>query len=170
MLTKDQKIKQVDWITQQFKTKPLVVFTTYRGLNIVDMSALRRELKGQGIGFKVVKSSLLKIALKNVALELDPAIASLPLAIACGQDEVMPAKLIVKFIKDHEALQVVGGVMGNQLVDVQKVKTLAALPSRDELYLKLVGLFVNPAHRFVNAIRYPGSAFIQVVKQKFVVS
>lgn len=166
MLTKAQKIEQVAWIKEQLETKPLVVFTTYRGLNITDMTALRRELKGQGIVFKVVKSSLLKIAMKDLGLELSEELASMPLAIAAGADDVMPAKLIARFIKDHEALQIVGGIQEKKLVDADAIKKLALLPSRDELYAKIVGALRSPAYRFVNALRYPGNALTMILKQK----
>lgn len=167
MLTKDQKIQQVAWIKNQLESKPLVVFTTYRGLNISDMTALRRELKGQGITFKVVKSSLLQLALKLIDIELDDATKSLPLAIAAGEDEVMPAKVIAKFIKDHEALQIVGGVAEKKLVDAAAVNRLALLPSREELYAKLIGALKSPASRFVSALSYPGRGLTVLLKQKF---
>lgn len=170
MLTKDQKKIQIDWITKQLQEKPLVVFATYRGLNISDMTALRRELKGQGVNFKVVKSSLLKLAMKSLALELSDQIASLPLGIASGLDEVMPAKLIAKFIRtlaNKDALQIVGGVMDQRLVDADAVNKLALLPSRDELYAKLIGALRSPAYRFINALSYPGRGLTMVIKQKF---
>lgn len=173
MLNKQQKIEQVAWIKGELETKPLVVFTTYRGLNITDMTALRRELKGQGlpaqagISFKVVKSSLLKIALKSIGLDLPEEVASLPLAIAAGTDEVMPAKLIAKFIKDHEPLQIVGGVIEQKLVGAATVNRLALLPSRDELYAKLVGALKSPASRLINAMSFPGRGLTILLKQKF---
>lgn len=170
MLTKTQKIEQVAWIKDQLEQKPLVVFTTYRGLNIADMTGLRRELKGQGITFKVVKSSLLKLAMKAINLDLSDETASLPLAMAAGTDEVMPAKLIAKFIKDHEALKIVGGVMEQKLVDSAAVNRLALLPSREELYATLVGALKSPALRFMNALSYPGRGLTMIIKQKFAIN
>lgn len=170
MLTKAQKAEQIDWIRNQLESKPLVVFATYRGLNISDMTALRRQLKGQGIGLKVVKSSLLKLAMKNLGLELDRKIASLPLALAFGNDEVMPAKLLAKFIADHPALAMVGGVQDQKFVSADIVNSLARLPSRQELFARLVGVLRQPASRFVNALSYPGRGLTGLLRQKFSIS
>lgn len=166
MLNKQQKQKQIDWLVDRVKSKRSTVLASYRGLNIADITELRRALKEQEIAFKVVKSSLLAIALKKLGLELDAETQSMPLAAAFGDDEAAPAKLMVAFSKDHEALRVVGGVVEKKLVGVGEIRTLASLPSREEFYAKLISALQNPTYRFVNALRHPLSGLVGVLRQR----
>ncbi len=164
-LTKDQKKNLIDSLNDSILRAKSIVFTDYQGLKVSKMQELRKQLRDQGIDLKVTKNTLLSIALKNNNLSVDDAILSKPLAIISGyQDEVEPCKVVNNFVKDNENLKILGGIVDKKFVDINQIKALATMPSRDELYAKVVGSCAAPISGFVNVLAGNLRGLVQVIK------
>lgn len=163
-MNKQQKTEEVKALAATFAAAQTIVFTQNTGLKVDEMLELRRKLKGEESAFKVVKNRLAKLALKEAGLEgLDDFFTG-PVAIATSTaDPVSPAKITVEFSKDHEALQIQGGYMDGAVLDLNKVKSLAAMPSRDELYAKLLACLINPATSMAQVVQAVPRSLVTVL-------
>jgi len=152
--TKQQKEETVKFLQEKLGKTKAVVFTNFDGLTVEETNELRNILRENEIDYTVVKRTLLKLAFKKVDLkEVDIDQLSGGLGIAFGyEDEILPAKTLSQFAKKHPALKLVAGIFEKKFIDQSKVKELASLPSKDELYSKLVWLFNYPASGFVNVL------------------
>lgn len=166
MLTREQKTQQLDELSQALSQSQCVVFTTFHGLKLEEMEQLRKNLKKQGIMFRVVKNSLLKRAFERNNKALPEELLTKPLAIAFGfDDEIATAKVIAEFQKEHEALKIEGGVYEDNLADGQTIMSLALLPGREELYAKVVGSIAAPLQRLIGSLSWNGRALTNVLNQ-----
>jgi len=153
MQTKEQKEVIIKDLTEKLKNSKAVVFSDYKGLNVKDMTQLRRDLREAGVDLKVLKKTLMNVALKNAGIEMDAKKLEGQVAIAVSsEDEVAAAKIIAKLAKANENLKIVGGILGTKELSVAEVDALAKLPSKEELLSKLVGSLNAPASGFVNVL------------------
>lgn len=167
MLTRVQKTQQINDLTAKLQGSKAVILATYRGLKLDEQTKLRRTLKAEGISTQVVKNTLLKRVFEADGKELLQDILSKPLmAMFSNHDEITPAKLVAAFSKEHEKLEIVGGVYENQVVGEDVIKQLALLPSRDELLAKVVGSIAAPLSRLVRAVRWNGYTIVSVLSQR----
>lgn len=152
--TRKQKEQEVKKLSEDLKSSKSVVFTTFDGLNVVDNQELRNNLRNEKVTFQVSKKTLLKRALKDSSVEgLDVDQLKSNVGIAASlEDEVVAAKLLAKFAKDHEQLVIQGGILENQFVTAEKVNELAKLPSKLELITKTVSTIKAPITGFVNVM------------------
>jgi len=152
--TKQQKEQEVEQLNQSLKNAKSVVFTTFDGLNVFDSQELRNSLRNEKISYQVSKKTLLKKALADSKLEgIDINELKGNVGVAIGlEDEVAPAKLIAKFAKKHEQLQIGGGILEKQFITAAKVKELSSLPSKLELIAKTIGTIKAPISGFVNVM------------------
>ena len=165
-LTRTQKEQHVSQISQELLKNKAVLLANFSGLKVKEQRALKKKLRQQGIAFEVIKNTLFKIALKNTKIELDQKLLDQPIALIwSAEDEVSPAKITVDFTKVAETLQLVGAIIDQKFVDPEFVKQLAALPSREELYAKLVGSLNSPMSRLVNALQGNLRSLVYILKQ-----
>ena len=152
--TKQQKEQEVEQLNQSLKNAKSVVFTTFDGLNVFDSQELRNSLRNEKISYQVSKKTLLKKALADSKLEgIDINELKGNVGVAIGlEDEVAPAKLIAKFAKEHEQLQICGGILEKQFITAAKVKELSSLPYKLELIAKTIGTIKAPISGFVNVM------------------
>ncbi len=144
-----------------------VVFTKFNGLGVKDNETLRKELRSEGNEYLVAKKTLLNIALKDADIEgVDTKSMEGQLAAIFGfSDEVSPAKIVAKFGKTHEGkIEFLGGILENKFITGKNVADLAELPSREELYAKLVGSINAPVSGFVNALAGNLRGLVNVLK------
>tara|TARA_A100001037_G_scaffold286584_1_gene295119 strand:- start:566 stop:958 length:393 start_codon:yes stop_codon:yes gene_type:complete len=120
-------------------------------------------MREAGAGYKVTKNRLAKLALAGTPYEPITDLFSGPTAIAYSADPVAAARVAVNYSKDNDKLIVVGGAMGDTLLDEDAVKALASLPSLDELRGKLVGLLNAPATKVAGVLQAPGGQLARVV-------
>lgn len=147
---KEVALKSVEHDIAQSKS---MVFAGYHGLSVADMDKLRRELRGEQVKFQVIKKTILQRAFSQAKLHIDAKQLGQGLAVAFGlSDEVAPARLLAKFQKDHDALKIYGGWLENKFIDAAAVLSLAKLPSKLELYAKLVGAINAPVSGLVNTL------------------
>ncbi len=147
---KEQTLKQAGADLSQAKA---LVFAGYHGLTVAEIDGLRRQLRAEQVKFQVIKKTLLQKAFAGANLDIDAKNIGADLAVAYGlSDEVAAAKLLAGFQKQHEALRIYGGVLENKFIDAAAVMSLAKLPSKLELYAKLVGSINAPVAGFVNTL------------------
>lgn len=151
--TRAQKEDIVKNLTQLLKEAKSLVFCDYYGLSVGEMDDLRTRLRKEGVRFLVTRKTLFSRAAKEVDLNVDPKRFEGGLGIAFGlEDEIAPARIIYNFSKEHEALAIQGGALGEEVVDSSYVKMLAVLPSRDELIAKAVGSIAAPLSGLVGVL------------------
>ena len=151
--TREQKEKLVKEYAEKIEKAKSAVILDYKGLKVKDSEELRGKLLANGSEFVVTKNSLLKLAFKERGLEIPKEYYTKPLAITFSyQDEVMGVKELDTFTKTHEELEVIGGFMGSDYLETDRVKALAALPSKEELYAKVVGTIAAPLSGMVNVL------------------
>ena len=146
-----------------FSTANVVVVTHYSGLTVTDMNNLRVQMAEVDASVRVIKNRLAKIALKDTPCEGISDLLSGPVAIAYSDDPVAAPKIAAKFAKDNEKLIILGGTMGETVLDVDGVKALAELPSLDELRGKIVGMINTPATRIAGVLQAPGGQLARVL-------
>jgi len=153
-LTRQEKEKIVKELSENISKANAVVFADFTGLNVAKTRELRKRLKQAKIGYKVVKKTLIGLALKAAGLK-DVAIAHLkgPVSLAFGyDDEVAPAKIVHKFSKSNEALKIVGGILEKRLITPAEVASLASLPAKPELLAKTLSTMNAPISNFVGVL------------------
>ncbi|RLB30043.1 MAG: 50S ribosomal protein L10 [Desulfobacteraceae bacterium] len=111
----------------------------YQGLNVDELTKLRRELRKKGIEFQVVKNRLLLIASQDTEADILRDYLAGPCALAITYDDVVtPAKVLTKFMQDYEALEIKIGQINGKLVELSAIKRLAQLPSKEVLLSQLL--------------------------------
>jgi large subunit ribosomal protein L10 len=166
VLTKDQKKNLIDGIQDRVAKSKTLVFTNYQGLKVKDLNVLRKKLKEKGIEYKVIKNTLARLVFKNNDLKIEDTILDKPAAVAFGyKDEVEPSKIIHEFAKTNNKLEILGGIVNGEFMDVAAIKALALLPSREELYAKVVGSIAAPISGFMNVMSGNLRGLVSVLKQ-----
>ncbi len=158
-----QKAKVVDDLHRVFSDTTVVVVTHYQGLTVAEASELRRQIREAGGRFRVVKNRLTKRALEGTPYEKLSDFFQGPTAIAWADDPVAAPKAVCDFAKKNEKLKIVGGGLGETLLDAEAVKALAALPSLDELRARLIALIQTPASRLVGVLQAPAGQLARVL-------
>ena len=165
--SREAKEKLVAELSEKLGKAKSAVLVDYKGLKVKESEELRRDLRDKSVDFKIVKNSLFKIVLEEKKINISDDILDRPLGIALGfQDEVVPAKALSDFAKSHETLEIMGGILEDEFIDESKVKQLASLPSREELYAKLLGTIAAPLSGFVNVAVGNIRGFVNVVRAK----
>jgi large subunit ribosomal protein L10 len=158
-----QKSEQVAALKQTFDETSVVVVTRNLGLTVAQSTALRNRMRDAGASFKVTKNTLTLIALEGTSYAPISEMLTGPTALATSSDPVAAAKVAVDFAKTTDRFEIVGGAMGDTLLDVSGVKALAELPSLDELRARIVGLIQAPATKIARIINEPGAQLARVI-------
>jgi large subunit ribosomal protein L10 len=158
-----QKAEAVEELKGLFANAGVVVVSHYAGLTVADMTVLRGRLRQAGAGLKVVKNRLVQRAIDGTAKSSASSLFTGPTAIAYSKDPISAAKISVAYAKEKEQFVVLGGLFGEQLLDVQGVTALATLPSLDELRGKIVGLLQAPATKVAGVLAAPAGQLARVL-------
>lgn len=162
-MSRAQKEKELDFYKKRFEEDEIVVITEYRGLSVAQMQDLRAQLRAEGATYKVTKNNLAKMAVKGTRYEKLADMFTGPVGVATSQDPVAAAKVAQKFAKDNPNLVIIGGGMGETVLDADGVEQLAKLPSLDELRGTLVGLLQAPAQKLVGVTQAPAGQMARVI-------
>ena len=152
--TKQQKEETIKSLEEGLKSAKAVVFANFQGLKVSEAEELRRECRKNDIKVVAAKKTLVKRACEDLGLkDIDPKVFAGGVAtfMALG-DEVSAARIVNNFAKTHEILKIFGGVLEGNFIDVITVKSLANLPSKQELLARLVGSINAPVSDFVNVL------------------
>lgn len=166
-ITKKKKEELVSDLAEKIQNSKAMVFTDYRGLSVEEINEVRNKLREKGIDFKVIKTTLFKLAAIEAKAEIDfSQIKDHPVAVAFGyNDEVEPARVTYDFSKSHESLELVGGVLNGKSVSMDQVKSLALMPSREEMYAKIVGSLASPLRGIASVLQGNLRGLVSVLDQ-----
>lgn len=165
------KERVVEEIRDKFERASSALLTDYRGLNVAEVTELRKQLREAGIEYKVVKNTLTHLAIKDFDYsdELKEFLQG-PTAIAFSyEDPVAAAKILSKFAKDHKNLEIKVGLVEGKVVDINGIKNLADLPSREVLIAKVLAGMQAPISGLVNVLNGPMRGLVyalQAIKDK----
>ena len=145
MNAKEKKAQIVAELKDKFENSSSAVLIDYRGITVAEATAMREECRSAGVVYKIYKNTLTERAVKELGYEdLIPYLKG-PTAIAFGVDDpVAPAKLLSDTIKKLKKMEFKVGVVEGKVIDVDGIKELASLPSREELLAKMLGSMNAP--------------------------
>ncbi len=136
ILEKKQQI--VDEIKDKVENSNSVVLFEYRGLSVGQLTELRKKLRESGSDMKIYKNTLTKRALDSLNINLDEHLQG-PKAMAYGEDSILPIKILNDFAKNNNLLEMKVGIVDGEIADLDKLKSLATIPSREGLLTMLAG-------------------------------
>ncbi len=163
-MDRHEKREQVEVLKGIFEASGSVVMAAYQGMSVAELTDLRAKLREEGAKIRVVKNRLAKIALKDTPGEGAADLFTGPVAIAYAEDMISAPKVIVKFAKDSDNLAVLGGIAGEEIVDVAGVEALSKMPSREELIGTVALRLLGQASEIVSRLNAPGSALVGAIK------
>lgn len=135
-----QKEEEVKKLAEKMKDASLVLLVDYRGINVADVTSLRKSVRETKAEYAVIKNNITRRALEACGItELDNVLEG-PTAVIIAQEEYLPAlKAIYKFAKENDFYKIKGGVLEGKVSSTEELNALAVLPSREELIAKLAG-------------------------------
>ena len=165
-VTKAKKTEQVEKLSGELKTIGNLVVTTYTKLTVSQDYELRKALRGAGAKYQVVKNTLVERAAKGTKVEevLKNLSGVTSIAYTTG-DPVALAKALAKYAKDHPEFTFKAGVVEGRAVSIKEIEALATMPSKEEIYSKLLFLINAPAQRLATVINAVGRNLAVVVDQ-----
>jgi large subunit ribosomal protein L10 len=158
-----QKQQLVETLQQDLADTVCMVVTHQTGLNVAEVTQLRRQVRSAGASFRVTKNRLARRALAGTPFETLAPLFTGPTAIAFSRDPIAAARVVVEFANRNDKLTIIGGGLAGRPLDAIGVKELATLPSLDGLRGKLVGLLQAPAARLATVIQAPAAQLARVL-------
>ncbi|PID32881.1 50S ribosomal protein L10 [Candidatus Saccharibacteria bacterium] len=155
-ISRDKKQALVAELAEALTNSRLTVFAAYQGLSVADMQELRAKAREAGVQIKVAKNRLVRVALSSVDQLKDVDTSELKgqlLYATSAEDEVSSARVLNDFSKSFSSLQIVGGISAEaKLLGVDEVKSLADLPSKEELIAQTIEQLLSPVHEITNGL------------------
>ena len=146
-LNRSEKEAVVKDVTELAAKAQTLVMAEYRGITVADMTQLRSQARSNGVTLSVLKNTLARRAVAGSAFESGVDQMSGPLIYGFSEDAVAAAKVVADFAKTNDKLVIRGGVFAGKLLDVNGVKQLASVPSKEVLLSQLCGLLMSPMSR-----------------------
>ena len=159
----EQKQTVVSEVAAKLGNAQAVIVAEYRGLDVGRITDLRAKARNSGVYLRVLKNTLARRAVTGTPFEklADQMVG--PLIYGIAQDPVAGAKTLSEFAKDNEKFIIKGGSMPNSLMSAKDIKTLATMPSRDELIATLLGTMQAPVAKFVRTLNEVPTGFVRVL-------
>lgn len=156
----NQKKEEVKKLAEEMKEAKLILLTEYRGINVENDTALRRDLRNANAKYTIIKNNITRRALAECKIEgLDDKLVG-PTAVVIGKEDYLePAKAIYNFTKNNEYYKIKGGVIDGKVMTTEEIITLAKLPSRETLLSMLAGALLGNISKIAVALN-------EVKKQK----
>lgn len=152
MATKAFKTNKIESIKEKLAKAQVAIVTEYKGLSVDEITNLRRRLQKEDGDYTVTKNTLAKIAVKGTEFEVLVDSFKGPIALALGfKDQVSPAKIVSSFIKEVKKGEIIAAALDGKLLSANDAKALANLPSKEEIYAKMLGCVNSPASGIANA-------------------
>ena len=152
MMNKDTKKTYIEDMKKIFSSNESVMIAHYQGLNVIQLDALRKELRENGIVFKVTKNRITKLAVKETPLKELEKFFTGPTATAVSSDPFMSARILTKFAKTNNKLKIVAGFMEGKVIDQAEVAKIASLPTLNEARANIVGILKAPAQKIIGIL------------------
>ena len=161
-MDRTEKAEAVSSLNATLASAASVVVVRNLGMTVAQSTVLRQQMRDAGADFRVTKNRLAKIALDGTSYTGIGDLLTGPTALATSTDPVSAAKIAVEFAKTNDRLEIVGGGMGDVVLDVNGVKALASLPSLDQLRATILGLVQAPATKVAQIAAAPAGQLARV--------
>ena len=165
-MSKEKKKLYINEMTSQFDKSEAVIVAHYQGLSVSQLDELRSKMREHGIQFKITKNRITKLALEKTRCKNLSELFKGPTAVALSEDAIVSAKILTKFSKDNTNLKILGGIMGNDILDLAGVQNVATLPTLDEARAKIVGILSSPAQKIASILLAPASKIAILALEK----
>ena len=152
MMNKITKKTYIEEMKKVFSSNEAVMIAHYQGLNVVQLDALRKELRENGIIFKITKNRITKLAVKETPLKELEKFFTGPTAAAISSDPFMSARILTKFAKTNDKLKIVAGYMEGKVIDQAEVAKIASLPTLLEARAQIVGVLNASAQKIISIL------------------
>lgn len=163
-MNREQKAAEIESLKNRFSKAQIAILVNNKGLNVSDVTDLRRKLREKSSSFKVVKNRLAKIALKGTPFEVLTDYLKNTTAVATSEvDLVGPAKVLTDFVKNNEKLELKIGILDGKVINIKDIQALANMPSKEELIAKMLGSLNAPATNLVNVLIQIPRQLVQVL-------
>ena len=166
MMTKEKKKIYIEDMKSQFDKSEAVIVAHYQGLTVNQLDELRAQMREHGIIFKITKNRITKLALEKTKCKDLSELFTGPTAVALSNDAIISAKILTKFSKENENLKILGGIMGDDILDLAGVQNVATLPTLDEARAKIVGILSSPAQKLASILLAPASKIANLALEK----
>ena len=166
MMNKEKKQSYISEMTDQFERAESVLVTHYQGLTVKQLDDLRKKMREHGIQFKITKNRITKLALGKTRCKELSKFFNGPTAVALSSDAITSAKILTNFSRENSNLKILGGIMGENILDVAGVQNVATLPSLDEARAKIVGILRSPAQKIASILLAPASKIAILALEK----
>ena len=166
MMNKEQKKQYIEDMSVQFDKSEAVIVTHYQGLTVKQLDDLRSKMREHGIQFKITKNRITKLALEKTKCKDISNLFTGPTAVAMSEDAITSAKILTKFSKENESLKILGGIMGDDILDLAGVQNVATLPTLDEARAKIIGILRSPAQKIASILLAPASKIAILALEK----
>jgi large subunit ribosomal protein L10 len=166
-LTRAEKEVQLQELKKKFQEASSIIFAHYIGMNVSDVSALRKELRTSGAEMKVAKKTLMQLAAKELSLpELEDSMLQGPVAcIFSYSDPIAGPQAAMKFSKTHPQVAFIGGMFEGKILSMQDAKAMASLPNRATLLATFAGMLRSPLNKFAGMCNSPLTGFARAVSE-----
>lgn len=162
---RQKRSEEIQALKSLFEAVQGGVLTDYRGLNVEQISDLRRKFRERGVSYKVVKNTLTRIAVEGTSYQDLVNLLTGPTGIAFTEgDPIAPAQVAVEFSKDHEALEVKGGFMEGQVLSEAEVREVSKLSGVKELKAQFLATLNGPAQKLLGVLNAAPQKFLGVLK------
>ncbi|MDO4680046.1 MAG: 50S ribosomal protein L10 [Aerococcus sp.] len=148
------KQQMVNEIVDQVKASDGIVAVDYLGLTVAEATELRRQLREEGVTFKVLKNTMMRRAMDEAGIEYSQEVFEGPTAVAfSGEDATAPARILKNFSKDAEALELKGGFFGGKELSLDEINRIASLPNREGVLSMLLSVLQAPVRNVAYAVK-----------------
>lgn len=162
-MNREEKAAQIEEVSALVAKAQTIVVAEYRGLDVDSVTKLRKNARSQGVQLRVLKNTLARRAVTGTPFAgLSDKLVG-PLVYGFSADPVAAAKVLAGFAKDNDKLVVKAGAMPNHVLDVNGVKALATMPSREELLAKLMATMQAPIGQFVRTLNEVPARFVRTL-------
>jgi large subunit ribosomal protein L10 len=162
-LNREAKAVVIDDVSAQLAQAQSVILAEYRGLDVANITELRKKARDASVYLRVLKNTLVRRSVAGTPFEMLADKMVGPLIYGISTDPVAAAKVMNDFAKANEVFVIKAGALPNYLMDAAGVKALASMPSRDELLSQLLGTMQAPVAQFVRTLNEVPSKFVRTV-------
>jgi len=170
VLNREEKRKLVEELHDKFTRVKAVFLTDFTGLPVETLTRLRKQLKEQGVEYRVVKNTLLRMASEKTPVEaLAPYFVGPNGVVLAYDDPMVLARVLVDFIKEEPELDIKVGLVEGRVLRAEEIKALATLPPKPVLIAQLIGMMKAPVARLMTALSAPMGQLLGVfeaIKEK----
>jgi ribosomal protein L10 len=164
----NKKTSLVQSFSDRLNKVPLIVLADYRGVTVAEISEFRNALREKGVRYEVVKNSMARRAIEGTPLEgLNQHLTGMTGWVLSGEDPILAAKTLrdaTQALKKAEKFVIKGGFFDGELLDAAAMAKVADLPTKEELYVMLLGLMLKGPRNVLGVLSAPGRDLVNLLK------